>query len=31
MKQVKKDNFPLPDGINRLKLLCLQVKFKFAQ
>jgi hypothetical protein len=31
MEQSDKDNFPIPDEINRLKLLCLQEKFKFAQ
>jgi len=31
MEKFNKDNFPIPDGINRLKLLCLQEKFKFAQ
>ena len=28
---MEQDNFPIPDGINTLKLLWLQEKFKFAQ
>jgi hypothetical protein len=28
---MEQDNVPIPDGINTLKLLWLQEKFKFAQ